>query len=330
MKYIKILLLAVGAFVLWRTFEGIDWSTASGALRRLDAVHCAFLFGLYAAVYSFNAAGWSFAYPIDLKERITVLEFFRIRLIGETLNNLIPFSASVGGEPVKAEILRRNHGIPLAESYAAILIVHVTFNLSLNLFVLGAYWALRGAYDMPAVMTRSVTVFLIVLFAATAFLVWALVSGLFEKSVSLARSLPLIGRKLEGKADRMRALDVAIRGYFRNPTRLIVSTLFSFAAWMTGLLEVYFGLRWLGSPVSLSQAWFLEAMVQCVRVGTFFIPSGIGSQEAGIVWIFKEAGLPVGVAAAFAVVRRVRELAWFALGLALWASVGDRSATKSG
>ncbi|MCG3177202.1 MAG: hypothetical protein MOGMAGMI_02170 [Candidatus Omnitrophica bacterium] len=330
MKLLKALLLAVGAVVLWRTFAAVDWATAGEALKRLDTVHCIFLFCLYAAVYYLNAAGWIFSYPADLKERLSVFTFFRVRLIGETLNNLIPFSASVGGEPVKAEILRRNHGIPLADSYAAILIVHVTFNLSLNVFVLGAWWAARGIYTVPDKLWQAVAVFLIVLFAATAGLVWALVSGLFEKSAGLARGLPLIGARLEGKTDRLRALDRAIRDYFRRPVWLAVSTLFNLAAWMTGVFEVYFGLRWLGSPVSLSQAWFLEATVQCVRVGTFFIPSGIGSQEAGIVWLFGQCGISGPVAAAFAVVRRLRELLWFALGLALWSATRERGTTARG
>ena len=42
---------------------------------------------------------------------------------GETLNAVIPFSASLGGEPVKAELLKERHGVSLSEGLASLLIV---------------------------------------------------------------------------------------------------------------------------------------------------------------------------------------------------------------
>jgi hypothetical protein len=83
-------------------------------------------------------------------------------------------------------------------------------------------------------------------------------------------------------------------------------------------------MRFLGHPISLTDAWVIEAAVQLVRSGAFFIPAGIGMQEgAFFVIIALLTGQPA-LGLAVAAVRRFREVIWIAWGLVLgWLSPID-------
>ena len=76
-------------------------------------------------------------------------------------------------------------------------------------------------------------------------------------------------------------------------------------------------LFFLGVPVGFKELWIIEALLQLVRAGSFFIPLSLGAQEGGLIVIFISMGMagPLGLAVSF--VRRIRELVWIALGLLL-------------
>jgi len=73
----------------------------------------------------------------------------------------------------------------------------------------------------------------------------------------------------------------------------------------------------LGVDLSFSDVWIIEALAQLIKVGSFFIPLSIGAQEGGFIIIFSAMGLPPGMGLTLSFVRRIRELIWVGLGLAL-------------
>ncbi|HTL70711.1 MAG TPA: lysylphosphatidylglycerol synthase transmembrane domain-containing protein, partial [Candidatus Eisenbacteria bacterium] len=160
MKAFKFLLLGLGVFLLFQTvktvgagrtleeFSGLGWKTLP-------------LFFLYGAIYACNTWGWKHAFPRPLPERVPFRDLFEIRVIGETLNSLIPWAASLGGEPVKAHLLYKKHGVRVSEGLASVLIVHTTFYLSLNAFLLGALAVTRRTHPLPPALRDSVIVFLV-------------------------------------------------------------------------------------------------------------------------------------------------------------------------
>jgi limonene-1,2-epoxide hydrolase len=65
----------------------------------------------------------------------------------------------------------------------------------------------------------------------------------------------------------------------------------AYAIWIAGLLEIRVVLAAVGRPVSLLDAWVIEALAQLIRMSAFFIPSGLGVVDAAIVLV---AGLLAG------------------------------------
>jgi hypothetical protein len=107
------------------------------------------------------------------------------------------------------------------------------------------------------------------------------------------------------------------------------SIAFAFLGWVTGVLELYLTLYFVGVPVSFKELWIIESLLLLIRAGSFFIPLSLGAQEGGLILIFTSIGMagPLGLSVSF--VRRIRELVWIALGLLLgWGTTFKPSKIK--
>ena len=94
-------------------------------------------------------------------------------------------------------------------------------------------------------------------------------------------------------------------------------------AWLLGAVESYLILKFLGIEASLATATVIEAFGTGVRFATFLVPASFGVQEGGFAVTFVALGPSAANGIAFGLVRRLRELVWIAIGLALFA-VGRR------
>jgi glycosyltransferase 2 family protein len=151
------------------------------------------------------------------------------------------------------------------------------------------------------------------------FLILALWTGIFTKMHRWTRKYKWAS-KWAGKGEKFLELDKDIRQFYTaSPRRLILSSLYNLAAWSIGVFETYVAAKILGIPMTLEQAWLIEALIQVIRIVTFFIPASIGAQEGGIVFLFAEFGFGNPASATFAVLRRIREIVWMGFGLLLWA-----------
>ncbi len=329
MKYVKFLLLALGVCILTFTVKAVGIQTITSNILELKWKLLPLLF-IYPFIFAFDTLGWAYAFPRELPKHVPFFDLFRIRIIGETLNAVIPWAASLGGEPVKAELLRSRHGITLSEGYASILIVHTTFWISLNLFVIGGILITLKTLPLTPILWQSVLAFLIGLGLIAVLLVIGLHLGVFKKVHSLGETFKWWGEKSVEKKHKFLKLDGEIKKFYtEDPRRFILSTFFNFLGWFAGTLEVYWIANILGMEVGFAEAWLLEALIQVLRIVTFFIPSSIGTQEGGIVLIFSQFGFANPLSLTFAIIRRLREILWIGLGLLLWSFIEDKPKLKT-
>ncbi len=94
---------------------------------------------------------------------------------------------------------------------------------------------------------------------------------------------------------------------------------------MISALEIWLVLRLLGVEVDLLTALVLEAFATGIRFITFFVPAGIGTTEGGLVLVFIAFGFGASLGLSFALVRRLRELCWTAVGLLVLMALGAGS-----
>ena len=324
MKTLKLLLIALGFYILFVTVKAVGLEAIRQSLSGLGWRLLPLLF-FYPIIFAFDTLGWKYAFPREFPSRVPFLQLYFIRIIGETLNAVIPFSASLGGEPVKAELLKRKYDIPLADGYASILIVHTTFWVSLNLFVIGGIYVTLKTLPLTPVLWNSVLVFLVTLGLVAILLIIGLHLGIFKQVHALGDKWKWWGGLSQDKNQRFLKLDQEIRKFYTaDPKRFFFSIFFNFLGWFTGSFEVYYVANILGMNIGFAEAWLLEALIQVLRIVTFFIPSSVGAQEGGIVLIFSQFGFANPVSFAFALIRRLREMVWIGLGLFLWSLLEDR------
>ncbi|MNN00740.1 hypothetical protein D3C81_1133420 [compost metagenome] len=90
------------------------------------------------------------------------------------------------------------------------------------------------------------------------------------------------------------------------------------AGLVTGTLEVWFALMLLGHPVPFWHALAIEALTQAARNVAFFVPAGLGVQEAVVMLLGQALGMDAQVSLALALVKRAREVLFGVPALLSW------------
>jgi putative membrane protein len=283
----------------------------------------------YFTAYAVDTLGWWWvlshafargAFPVPPLPRL-----FALRASGEAINGITP-TAYLGGEPLKAWLLRR-HGVPLAPGLASALASKTALMLTQGLFVflgiLIAIQAWRPEVPLPLVVGTGLALMIVV--AA------AMITAQRHRpfTVLLAVSRRWSGRRalLAAWEDDLAALDDLLKDFYdRRAGDFLVCCTFHFAGWTLGSLEVWLLLRLLGAPVDFATAFSMEALAGVAKLAALVVPASLGVQEGGQILIFAAFGLDASRAVTFSLIRRARELVWIAFGLlVLWR---ERRATR--
>ena len=310
MSWLRLVLLALGVALLIGLVVGHDPAAVFASLRQLSWRFVVILLFPAIPVMVFDTLGWRYAF---LRDRVPFVTLLRTRLVGEAFNLVTP-TAALGGEGVKAWLLRDR--LPLDESVPSVIIAKTTITLAQGVFLLlGIALASIGFGRSPLLLGMQWLLGLEVL-TLVAFIV-VQTRGVVVWTVGL---LERLGVRQEGACHAAARVDRTLHTFYRHtPRRLTLSITFHLVAWLLGAVESYLILQFIGVPVSLLTATVIEAFGTGVRFATFLVPASLGVQEGGFVVTFVALGLSAADGVAFGLVRRLRELVWVAVGLALFA-----------
>jgi len=314
-RLIKPLFLILGLLLFIWALRSVDVTEVGNLVKKTG-------FGLLAIVITyglvawFDALSWKCAFKPEEVEAIHPLDIWRIRTIGETFNAITPLG-TMGGEPVKAHLLKEKYGLTYKQGVASQVVARTTLTVSLILFMIPGIVFLFMDNGIPesfktssltGLITFSVLIFLFLLFQVT--------GTLSRMAHGFNRLFP--SQTPRPSLEHLVALCGMMSGYYRQHRGLFLKSItFAFLGWVAGVLELYFTLYFLGIPVGFKELWIIESLLQFVRAASFFIPLSLGAQEGGLILIFTSMGMagPIGLAVSF--VRRIRELVWIGLGLLL-------------
>ncbi len=271
------------------------------------------IFVPYALAAAFDAAGWRATF---LPPPPPFWLLYIVRIVGEALNSVTP-TAYVGGEPIKAYVLNR-FGVPLTEGATSVILAKTALTIAQIAFVIlgmAMFFAARGATaGEVGILVASVLVGC----AITALLVLWQRRGLVAGVVRLIRRLLPRVRFLVRLQERAPAIDARLRSFYRDRrAAALQSVLLHLLGWIAGAAEVFAIMTLIGHPVSWRTAVVIEALAQPARLVGLVVPATLGVQEAGGMLIFELLGLAPELGLTLMLLKRVREIGYSLLGLAL-------------
>lgn len=312
------LFLSMGLGLLAWVLLRVDLSAALDHVGRLGWGVPAVFVTYYLA---FLADTWSWQLLLDRARSGNgwFHRLWKVRMVGAALNRITPF-IGMGGEPVKAMLLKRHYGFAYPEAVSS-LVAAKTVNLIalVAFFGMGLLAALDADWLDETFRNAAVAGF------ATLALGIGLVFGLQVGQVASRLSAAISGQRwghwLRGVIDSIRAMDRRLlETYSRDKCRFLTAMLATLANWLLGAVELWLILYFLGRPIGLVDALCVDAAVELVRAGTFFIPASLGAQEGAIVVLLSALTGEPALGLAVALIRRFREVVWVVWGsLIAWA-----------
>ena len=322
---LRLFLLIVGlltlVLIVWHIGPGQIYDAAA----KLGPVALLVLLIPSTIMYVVEAYGWKVTLGPSAKD-IPFWRVLAIRTAGEVVNMTTP-SGYVGGEPLKASLLRKHH-VPMEEAYTSVIIAKTTMTIAEVLFILLGIalgvWLLGGNDSSGhTVVAALVSVGLLAL--GTAAFVFVQRQGLCTWLLELLRKVGLKIAYLEAREEQLRSLDRAILEFYRHKRQAFyASTGLFLLGWMAEALEVYVILYYLGGPAMALSAISIGALSVFIKGGTFFIPGGLGTQDGGNLLLLEAFGYSGITGITFALLRRFRELVWIGVGLLCLAMQGRR------
>ncbi len=294
-----------GPLLIWNQIASLNW--------RILIVILAYLI-----IYFFDTMGWRWAFRKKIKLP-GLWRFFLARQAGEALNYTTP-TAYIGGEPIKALVLKKRYGVNIIDGLSSVVIAKTSLFLSKVVFLLvGIILALKF-FKFKSVVASGILWTFIGVLGLLVFFILLQRKGLFMLGLKMARKFKL-SEMFEDKVAHLNEVDEAIKYfYLKEKTRFFGSFLFHLLGWFAGLIEVYIILYFLGIPVDWVKALVIEVFFKTANSAFFFVPAALGVQEGAGYAVLAAFGFDGAVGVALSIVKRIREIAWAGFGLFIFAT----------
>ncbi|MCZ6860834.1 MAG: lysylphosphatidylglycerol synthase transmembrane domain-containing protein [Alphaproteobacteria bacterium] len=316
MKFIpKLLLVCLGLVLLWLVVRDLDLSEVGAQLRTLGA-GIVLVLAINTLAYSIDTVSWHVMLAKVPFRFSGFWELWKIRMIGSSYNQTVPV-VGIGGEPLKVVLLKRSLGIGYRDSAASLIVFQTTKLLSLVAVAIGGYVVALALVGLPSSLSRvapiGVGVFTAVVaafFLFQRFRIASVIVKLFHRGWLRTRLVKALSgiREVE---------DLVVRFYTTEHARFATAFTLTTVHVMLGAFEVYTTAWLLGHPMDFWSSWVVVALVEVVKVGTFFIPISLGAQDGAMVLVVGAITGNPTLGLSLAVVRRIREFFMILWGFAI-------------
>ena len=319
-------MLAVGVSLLGVILYQTDLAEVWRQLLQLGWGGCLAIFAIFFFGFVAFAGSWLVTLPGIEPSLAWLSRFWRVLMVGSALAEVTPL-AGLGGEPVKAFLLKRHYGIPYGEATASLVLARMTDLVAQVLFMAVGFGLMSGM-DLPRSYRVGAAAGLVVFSIAIAlfFLVqqrsaFSWLRARLEKGW-LARRL---GTRGVDFLDSLRDVErVLVDLYARQRGRFALSVLLSLIDWASAAAATWLALGLLGVPISIVDAIVIESFVMLIRSALFFVPADLGTQDGALLLIGSAVTGSSTLGVALAAIRRARDLLWIVGGLAIGSSYSLR------
>src|SRR5450432_388205 len=287
-----------------------------------------------------DAAGWRLILAV-LGRPVAWRRMLELRLSVEAVTLALP-GGSAAAEGIKLALLRRRLGVPIAVGGASLALGKGYLIGAEALYLaMAAVWLtldaasrLHGAPMGGPILADAAGAVLTTLISGALFFAlrkatWA--TWLGRRLAALP--IPSLRRWIENRRSGLVDLESAARDFFLAPLARRLRSIVPFLCeWLAEALETWLILRCLGVSLDVGSVLTLDGIGSLLRALVFFLPAGLGVQDASQMLLLGALGVPdpVAVGAAFIFVKRSKEVFWIAAGalfLAFRKDLWQRTAT---
>ncbi len=274
--------------------------------------------------YGLYAAGWLVLLrPNDPHNRVGTAYTVWVTALREAIDRLLPV-ASIGGSVVGIRLMRWR-GLAASPVGASVIIeIILTLAVSYVFTALGLMFLVELSASHE--YRRLPILFMLTLPVPLATLLLLRYGAVFARLQRLVG--PLVG--IAPSATGAESLDRELRTALGRRALLVIAACLQFVALVSASFEIWFALRLFQHPVGIRTAVALESMTLAVRHVAFFVPAGIGVQEAGLVLFGHALGIDGDLALAVSMTKRIREIIWGIPVLISWQWFEGRRLQQTG
>ena len=280
---------------------------------------------LWFFLYMFNTASWyviiNNAGDADDKnvKKVGFWWLYKITVSGFAINYATP-GGLMGGEPYRIMSLSPKIGTERASSSVILFAMTHIFShfwfwfLSVLLYVV--------VHPVGVVMGAMLSVVTLFTLVAIWFFVKGYKKGIAVSCLGLLSRFPLVKRWAQGFFERHREqlanIDSQIASlHNQNPKAFVSAVLLELSCRIVSALEIYFILLVIQPSANYLDSILILAFTSLFANMLFFMPLQLGGREGGFLMSAKGLSLTTSAGIFVALIVRVRELIWTAIGLLL-------------
>ena len=272
----------------------------------------------YGVAVTADTAGWA-AILRGLEARVATWRLLGLRLSTEAVHLSFP-GGPILAEGLKVWFLSRRFGVAAPEGSASLAVKKALQIGSQGVYLFTAA-VVAGAWLPDGSALRPLLIGLALLTTAISVgMVAVLLSGrVAERLFRLLRKIPVarVQQWMIAREIAFMDTDQHVRTVLQSHVPgLVVAFLGILAGWFVEAGESWVLLRLLGVQLPFRAVLAFEPVVSFARSAAFFIPAGLGVQDAGYMAFLRSAGIPDATnhAAAFVLLKRAKEVFWIAIG----------------
>jgi glycosyltransferase 2 family protein len=126
--------LALSGFFLWLALRGEDWAAIRASLANVDYAWVAAMFPVGAYTLYVRSQRWQLLLEKTHRRPVPMMPIYSASAIGFMANMVLPFRV---GEIARPWLVARNTGLPLASTFASVVVERVLDLLALAVFGIG-------------------------------------------------------------------------------------------------------------------------------------------------------------------------------------------------